>query len=72
MTGRDASSHSMSNGQCLRWRRSTRSTFQGSCVEVQYGVHVRDSKLAGASPVLSFTPAAWQAFLDRVRAAGSA
>jgi hypothetical protein len=51
------------------FRKSTRSTINGNCVEVGIGddrVHVRDSKLTG-SPVLSFSRAAWADFLSDLR-----
>jgi hypothetical protein len=50
------------------YRKSTRSTINGNCVEVGVAddVRVRDSKLA-ASPVLSFSRASWQAFLADLR-----
>ncbi|MGS2613882.1 DUF397 domain-containing protein [Micromonospora sp. LZ34] len=53
-----------------RWRKSTRSgTSGGNCVEVADNlsgvVGVRDSK-DPAGPTLSFTPAAWRAFVAQV------
>lgn len=51
------------------WRKSTRSSGQGDCVEVADNltdiVGVRDSK-DPAGPALTFTPDAWAAFLRRV------
>ncbi|MFI7219305.1 DUF397 domain-containing protein [Micromonospora sp. WMMA1998] len=48
------------------WRKSTRSGTQGDCVEVADNlvgvVGVRDSK-DPTGPVLTFSPAAWRAFV---------
>ena len=53
----------------LHWRKSSRSDHT-NCVEVAPGLQgdvvVRDSKDAGG-PVLRFTPAEWDAFLDGVK-----
>ena len=55
----------------LQWRKSTRSTEDGACVEVANldggGCAVRDSK-DRAGPVLHFTAAEWAAFTAGVRA----
>jgi Domain of unknown function (DUF397) len=58
------------------WRKSTHSGGNGSCVEVAavrgskeasgHVIAVRDSKNRGG-PVLTFTPAAWDAFTAGVR-----
>lgn len=53
----------------VAFRRSSRCDVQ-HCLEVGAtadAVLVRDSKLSAASPILSFTPAAWQAFVDGLR-----
>lgn len=50
------------------WKKATRSNTTGSCVQVRVTeggtVEVRDSKHGDASPILRFTPAEWDAFLD--------
>jgi hypothetical protein len=64
-------SNSFSNCLEARWRKPSRSVANGACFEGRLSdgqVQVRDSKLGGASPVLSFAPAAWQAFLAMVKA----
>lgn len=49
-----------------QWRKSTRSSAQGNCVEVARNlpgiVAVRDSKNP-TGPALIFTPSEWDAFL---------
>lgn len=50
------------------WRKSKFSFSNGNCVEVASGTQVRDTKLGGGSPVLRFTPGAWQAFMTVVKA----
>lgn len=52
------------------WRKSSWSSYNGSCVEVGLGqdyVLVRDSKHNGIGPILSFTRKEWQSFLLRIR-----
>ncbi|MDG4840947.1 DUF397 domain-containing protein [Micromonospora sp. WMMD967] len=51
------------------WRTSSRSGSNGQCVEVRdrgAGVDVRDSKAPEAG-LLSFTPAAWDAFVHTIK-----
>ncbi|MGW1448720.1 DUF397 domain-containing protein [Micromonospora sp. NPDC002411] len=51
------------------WRTSSRSGNNGQCVEVRdrgVGVDVRDSKAPEAG-LLSFTPAAWDAFVHTIK-----
>ena len=53
----------------MSWKKSTRSGSNG-CVEVNLAlpqVGVRDSK-DPASPVISFAPESWRAFVEHVRA----
>ncbi len=52
------------------WRKSTRSSTNGSCVEVRRSartVEVRDTKDRGG-PVLAFPAQAWRDFIGDVRA----
>lgn len=49
-----------------RWRKSSVSD-SGGCVEVAYAdglIGVRDTKQAGAGPMLTFTEMEWSAFLE--------
>ncbi|MFE1414105.1 DUF397 domain-containing protein [Streptomyces sp. NPDC085524] len=57
----------------LSWRTSSYTNAEGgNCVEVSDDlpgiVPVRDSKLAGLSPVLVFPAAAWAPFIQAVKA----
>jgi hypothetical protein len=68
------SSHSESNGHCVevdvpQFRKSSYSFCNGNCVEVAAGdpVAVRDSKDPDG-PVLTFSPQAWAAFADTLKA----
>ncbi len=59
----------------LSWRKSSYSNGEGgSCVEVSDEVPgvvpVRDSKLAGAGPVLAFPAEAWSSFIQGVKSRG--
>jgi uncharacterized protein DUF397 len=50
----------------LQWRKSSRSTSYGNCVEVAFNgpaVAARDSKAPGDG-VLVFAAAAWASFVD--------
>ena len=50
------------------WRKSTRSSGSGACVEVAFldqAIAVRDSKNQDG-PALVFTPAEWDAFVGGV------
>ncbi|WP_369690120.1 DUF397 domain-containing protein [Nocardia inohanensis] len=55
-----------------RWFKSSRSGGGEACVEAAHlnegKVAVRDSKLGNTSPVLVFTPAAWDSFVSSVGA----
>ncbi|MCX5014486.1 DUF397 domain-containing protein [Streptomyces sp. NBC_00555] len=56
----------------LSWRKSSYSNSEGAnCVEVSDDlpgmVPVRDSKLAGAGPVLAFPATAWAPFIQAVK-----
>lgn len=63
----------MGNGEKMvldeKWRKSTRSSHDGSCVEVRAeggDVQVRDTKDRSGS-VLSFTANEWDAFVEGVK-----
>ena len=51
----------------MKWRKSSRSTAEGACVEVAFvlrAVAVRDSKNA-SGPTLAFPVRSWAAFVKR-------
>ena len=56
------------------WRKSSWSAMNGNCVEIAgLGggiIGVRDSKDAGAGPVLLFGQTAWRTFIDDLKGAG--
>lgn len=57
----------------VQWRKSSHSDGQANCIEVAAIAHgyrlvaVRDSKSTGGQG-LTFTPGAWQQFIERVTA----
>ncbi len=66
------SGRSINGGHCLEaaFRKSSFSHANGSCTEAALRdgtVLVRDSRLGETSPVLAFSPGAWQVFLDGIK-----
>jgi uncharacterized protein DUF397 len=60
----------MSNEVISDWRVSTHTGGQGNCVEVGTSattIAVRDTKDEERGTVLHFTPAAWGAFIQRLK-----
>ncbi|MFJ2744406.1 DUF397 domain-containing protein [Streptomyces sp. NPDC087440] len=68
---RKSSYSSGEGGQCLEvgydWKKSSHSSGEGGeCVEVATHpttIHIRDSKLADASPTFGVSPTAWDDFI---------
>lgn len=64
------SSHSQAS-DCLEWRTSSHSTYNGDYAELAPGTFVRDSKLRdddlNISPVLRFTSSAWGKFIAGIK-----
>jgi hypothetical protein len=53
-----------------RWRKSSRSSDDGACVEVGFAPGargIRDTKLGGTSPVLPLSEEAFSVFLEAVK-----
>jgi hypothetical protein len=62
--------HEQPDFSSAKWRKSVISD-SGGCVEVAYVngvIGVRDTKAAGAGPILTFTEREWTAFLGGVAA----
>jgi hypothetical protein len=73
------SSFSMNGGSCVEvgvWKKGAASVNNGACVEVagleqEAGsmlIGVRDTKQHGKGPMLTYTPAEWEAFIAGVKA----
>lgn len=56
--------------QVRNWRKSSRSSNQGNCIEVGTAtlVFVRDTKLGDASRTLAICQPGWQRFVENVKA----
>jgi hypothetical protein len=71
LIGTDRSDVVTEESEFTNWRKSTHSSANDNCVEVAFAADgstgVRDSKAHGLGPVLVFTRAEWDAFLDGVR-----
>ncbi len=56
-----------------QWHRPTRCT-SGTCTLVRHTtdgtIQVADSKLGDTSPILTFDPDQWRAFIDAVKGSG--
>jgi len=63
--------HKRNGSMSCMWTKSSRSSVNGSCVEIQAdgngNIKVRDSKLGDESPVLVFNAQEWDAFVEGVR-----
>jgi hypothetical protein len=75
--GIDASNHahvSVTEVAAAAWHKSSWSSFNGSCIEVAElpcnRVGVRDTKAAGAGPILAFTHPEWNQLLTKIKKGG--
>jgi hypothetical protein len=73
-TGWRKATYSHANSSCIEvgvgWRKATYSHANSDCVEVaarRKVVGVRDTVQRGHGPVLQFSAAAWQAFVDAAK-----